>query len=199
MSDEQMPDKPMLDKRVVGFFVAGLLTAAAAYAIYAHVWDRSGDDDPIVVAGGSLEIGSRYGFDPDPGSHNNANHSYKSSVLNHITVLYNAAGVPAYDDFSVTGQVQVDIAYKCKGTCAGTPDDTVTFHTDANGKNLTISSKYPIGPTNPGTKQLTHPKADWTVNQITVTGHPSYPCYSGKCQVVLRYVCGSIVPGACKN
>src|ERR1017187_973560 len=85
----------MKDKRVVGYFVAGLLTAAALCGIYVWIkgpvhlgpdWKTlTGDDDPIIVAGGSLDIRSKVGFAKD--SPPKAHHSDKNRTLTKILIV----------------------------------------------------------------------------------------------------------------
>ena len=200
------------------FFVAGFVVAALLAGIY--VWRKSpmkpfsgGDDEPIVVAGGSLEIGSRNGFDPDAGGDlNKAHHTQKHRSVNRVEVLYNNPdkpgqdGGPAYTEIipSQPQLVMIDITY-CKNKCASTPDDTVTFNTDGNSQNLGVSNSdknRPIGKINPGSKKVKHVEANWQVNQISVTVGSSpktdYPCDNGKCQVVLHYYCPTLGPTDCQ-
>src|ERR1035441_5675914 len=112
----------MKDKRVVGYFVAGLLTAAALCGIYVwikgpvhfgpHWKTRTGDDDPIIVAGGSLDISSRVGFAQDnPGQ---AHHKEPGRKLTGIVVIYNGGNDVA--NLSVKGPTTVAFAY-CYTTC----------------------------------------------------------------------------------
>src|ERR1017187_6210775 len=194
--------------KVVGVFVAGLLTVAALYGIY--VWHRGpsrpgGDDDPIIVAGGSMHIGSLYGFDQDStldphGHHPQANHKHKTRYLNRVEVLYNNPKPakpadppegPAYADVPVKRPVTIEIVYHCSdpSKCGTEPDDTVVFRTDPSGQNLSVknsSGTNPIGDEVPnGSTPLKHQPDTRTVTKITVNSNP-YLCDNGKCQVVLH-------------
>src|ERR1035437_1645552 len=105
----------MKDKRVIGFFV-GLLVAAALGGIYVLVkgpiGPMSGDDDRVVVAGGSLKILSFYGFETDSaGNRWRANHIHQNRIVNRLEIEYNDQG-PLREQFDVKGPVMVDIEYR---------------------------------------------------------------------------------------
>ena len=208
----------MKDKRVVVFFAAGFLIAAALGGIYFLIEDikpMSGDDDRVVVAGGSLKISSVYGFDLEPNDHQTANHRHKGRTVNRLEI-WSDDNAARTDQFSVSGQVDVEFEY-CPDDCSDSSKthDHVKI-TAPSGKKLKVSNSdtiHPIGdeanlnpllidhqPNQPG------PPKQGTVTQIKISGkldhtpQPSYACAAnGKCHVVLHYWCPSTVEGACKN
>jgi hypothetical protein len=196
----------MKDKRVIGYFAAGLLTAAALYGIYILVHPMAGgDDEPIVVAGGSFEIGSRYGFVNVDAHH--ASHKHKGRGVTRIDILYNdKTKGPGYKEFDAKqGDMTVGIEYVPKDSSK--PHDTVTFSTDKGGNSLAISNapKCPgIGDEVDANSTTIVHQPDGTVGQITVSGSKldptpdpkGYPCDNGKCQVVVHYFCAG-GPTAC--
>ena len=207
----------MKERPVVVFF-AGFLIAAVLGLGGVYVWRQThsgprptGDDDPIVVAGGSFEIGSLRGFDPALGiDHRRANHIDTTRVLNRVEVLYNKPasagddGGPAYAEIIPDSQHPVKIAFAyCPNKCANaTPDDTITFTADSDHKNLAVSNgdqNHPIGNIPAKSKRFRHGQ-NWQVNGISVTVGTSpktdYLCDNGKCQVVLHYNCAG-GPNAC--
>jgi hypothetical protein len=208
----------MNDKKenpVIGY-LAGFLIAAAlggAYILLVGPIGPSrptGDDDPIVVAGGSLKIGSRFGFDPDLSDHQKATHKDKNRTVRRLEIECDASGQRC-DEFYVSGKVNVDIEY-CPDDCKDTTKkpDIVTFNSP-NGKKLTVSNSdtsHPIGDeaklnSNLIDHQPNQPNQG-RVKQIIVSGDldhtpdPSYPCKGGLCKVTLHYWCGSNVVNACK-
>ena len=202
----------MKDKRVVGIFGAGFLIAAALGGIYFWVEDihpMSGDDDRVVVAGGSLKIGSVYGFDPDLSDPQKANHKHKGRTVNRLEIWTddNAART---DQFYVSGQVDVDIEYCPDAAClASSKNDHVTL-TAPGGKKLKVSNTDTIHPIGDEAKLnpllIDHRPSQGRVKQIVISGkldhtpQPSYACAaSGKCHVVLHYWCPTDGDGDCTN
>ena len=220
----------MKDKRVVVSFAAGVVVAAALGGIYFWFQDvrptashlaevirpTAGDDDRVVVAGGSLKISSDYGFDMDnPNDHQTANHRDKGRTVNRLEI-WSDNNAARTDQFFPSGQVDVDFEY-CPDDCSdgSKTHDHVTI-TAPKGKKLKVSNSegvHPIGdeahlnpllidhqPNQPG------PPKQGTVTQIKISGkldhtpQPSYACAAdGKCHVALHYWCPSTVEGACKN
>jgi hypothetical protein len=220
----------MKDKRVVVSFAAGVVVAAALGGIYFWFQDvrptashlaevirpTAGDDDRVVVAGGSLKISSDYGFDMDnPNDHQTANHRDKGRTVNRLEI-WSDNNAARTDQFFPSGQVDVDFEY-CPDDCSdgSKKHDHVTI-TAPGGKKLKVSNSdgvHPIGdeahlnpllidhqPNQPG------PPKQGTVTQIKISGklghtpQPSYACAAnGKCHVVVHYWCPSTVEGACKN
>jgi hypothetical protein len=171
----------------------------------------AGDDDPIVVAGGSLTIRSKYGFEMDNGNHQKARHKHKSRTLQRLEIWTDSTAPQPTDEFYARGNVTVDFEY-CPDDCSNNalPHDHVVFETP-NGKNLKVSSdkSHPIGdeanlnpvwidhqPNQPG------PPKQGTVKQVILSGDldhtPTNPyvCVQGRCQVELHYWCGN-GPTAC--
>jgi hypothetical protein len=203
------------------FFVAGFVVAALLAGVYILRKGpiqpfAGGDDEPIVVAGGSFEVGSHNGFAKDPQDPKKADHQDKGRNVTRIDVLYNDATTgPGYQEFLVDkgGDIRVDIDYVPKDTPK--PHDTVTFTTQNGGKELGItncSGCPPIGgEVNSASTTIVHQPPDGTVGQITVSGkfNPApapanagpFSCVNGKCQVVLHYWCKSGGPhdSDCKN
>ena len=184
----------MKDKRTIVSFVLGFVVAALPAGIYG--WQkgifRANDDEPIVVAGGSLDITSVNGWGKNPNS-NTANHNHTKSTINSIEILYGYEKLPG-------GRVELEIAY-CPGVCANVnnPDDKVTIKTDADGTHLTISNSNPqhkMGDEG-GSTTISHQPPNWKVNRIRdVVNSRDYACDSGKCQVRLNYHCDN--PGHCQ-
>src|SRR5664279_3619965 len=133
----------MKDKRVIGYFAAGFLIAVALGGIYVLVkgpiGPMSGDDDRVIVAGGSLRLDSRHRFIRDPQDKQRAIHIHPWRTVAAVEVFY-WDGKLAHADLP-GGPVKVEIDY-CKGanfTCANPniPDDVVTLETTLpNGTGL---------------------------------------------------------------
>ena len=200
-------------------FLGGLVLAALGFGAYLLFVDiRSGDDDPIVVAGGSLRIGARKGFEQNAKSTRQADHKHKKRVLEHIQVLYNPGpmGGPALADlvFGKAVTVVIDYCNPNNVDCLTSPDDVVTFATDASGQNLNVISSTGLGPGAEidGNGQITHLPANFLIKQFVITGvtatdTPSlcersictFPCSDGKCSATLFYHCNLSGADACKN
>src|ERR1035437_4390416 len=143
-----------------GSIAVGFLIAVALGGIYVLVVGPGkpvGDDDPIVVAGGSFEIGSLKGFNKDPGGDpNKAIHTEPARYLNRVEVLYNKPAIaggdeggPAYAKIVPDSQksVTIDIDY-CPNKCVGTANDVITFNANLSDQNLGVANSdknLPIG------------------------------------------------------
>jgi hypothetical protein len=181
-----------------GYFAAGLLTMAALGGTFVLVKDihrTSGDDDRVIVAGGSLTIGSQYGWVKDTSFV--ANHKHKRRTVTGGVILYNDGG-PRYQNWS-GGPIEFEIAY-CNGTCSNVniPDDKVTIKTDADAKHLRVfntNQDHKLGDeadaaAAAGSTSFDH-QPDWKVNRIRdVVNHIDYKCDNGKCSVFPLYHCG---------
>ena len=188
----------MKDMRTIGSFVLGFVVATSLAGTYA--WRkglfRANDDEPIVVAGGTFEIGSLNGFKRIDAHH--LSHKLPKSTVKRIDLLYydNAKG-PSYQKFVASGDITVVIEYK-HGQCnPPSTGDTVTFATHNLGQELGVSNDLncpgvgdaPSVPTN-----ISHQPTSGKMGKITVSGtvvpapNPAgYPCGNNKCQVVLHY------------
>ena len=162
--------------RVMGYFAAGLLTAAALYGIYAlvsavfHNKAASGDDDPIIVAGGSLDISSRVGFAKD--DKGKAHHLDKGRKLTGVVVIYNGGNDVA--NVGAGKKPAVAFAY-CYAKCPPSgADDTITFKADPSNLSVANSLKT-IGDEADGKQQFTHQPTTGTLSKITVN-NTDYPC-----------------------
>ena len=191
----------MKDKRVVVFFAAGFLIAAALGGIYFLIEDikpMSGDDDRVVVAGGSLVIGSQFGWKQDPQDPFVANHKHQKRKVTGGVIIFND-GQPHYHSWT-GGRIEFEIAY-CNGICAdvNNPDDKVTIKTDPDATHLRVfnTNRYhKLGDeaqAAPDPTTINH-QPDWRVNRIrdVVNNNKDYKCDNGKCSVLPLYHCGVI-------
>src|ERR1035437_191572 len=193
----------MKDKRVIGYFAAGLLTAAALYGIYVLVHPMTvGDDEPIVVAGGSLDIGSINGWEKDPKDSYVANAKHRNRKVTGGVIMYND-GVPRSQPLS-GGPIKFEIAY-CPAPHPGDkcadpnkPDDKITISTYPDTTHLSVSNtnKYhkmgdEADAANAAKSTTISHQPDWKVNRIrdVVHNNKDYPCVTGPCSVVLIYHC----------
>ena len=179
----------MKDKRVVGYFVAGLLTAAALCGIYVWIkgpvhfgphWKTlTGDDDPIIVAGGSLDIRSKVGFARD--SSKPAHHLDNNRRMIGVLIVHKGG----LDYQAVTEPTTVDFAY-CQNAC-GSSDDTITF-TANPGELLVSNARGTIGDEAGGNSHFSHQPPNWTLNQITVASKPYFCGKKGDpCLAIMVY------------
>jgi hypothetical protein len=187
------------------FFVAGFVVAALLAGVYILRKGpiqpfAGGDDEPIVVAGGSLDLASLNGWKketpPPAGYPYTAIQKHTKRQLTIGLIVYNN-GAPVVQPLPA-GQMKLEIAY-CNGVCSdlNNPDDKVTVWTDANGNKLRVSntnSQHQIGDeadaaTASGSTTISH-QPDWKVNRIRDVVHSAdYPCANFKCQIVLVYHC----------
>src|ERR1039457_1836670 len=125
----------MKDKRVVVFFAAGFLIAAALGGIYFLIEDnkpRSGDDDRVVVAGGSFNIQSLYGFEKETPLI--AIHKHKKRTVTGGDIIID--GKPLPPGSWPVGRIKFEIAY-CASACnPDTPDDKITIWTEPDATHL---------------------------------------------------------------
>ena len=196
-----------MDKRDAGFFGAGLLTGAALYKIFVQSGRRdegrirADDDDQVVVTGGSLTIASKYGFESGTDS-KTAVHIHKTRDLREVEVQYTNQSGTFTADMTVSGRVQIDIVYTDLSN-PGTPPDTVSFTTNGQGQNLSVTSQGGqfgnIKPAEKPKKTLQHGKC-WKVQKITVSGTqtlkagvlgPYYCDSDGQCILTLHYHCSN--------
>ena len=188
----------MKDMWTIGSFVLGFVVATSLAGTYA--WRkglfRANDDEPIVVAGGTFEIGSLNGFKRIDAHH--LSHKLPKSTVKRIDLLYNdQANGPSYQKFLVTGDIKVDIEYKHDQCTPPSTVDKVTFGTINGGHGLGVSNDLncpgvgddPSVPTN-----ISHQPTTGKMGKITVSGNGvpaadahDYPCENNKCQVVLHY------------
>jgi len=193
------------------FFVAGFVVATSLAGTYA--WHkglfRANDDEPIVVAGGSLDFASLNGWQKDKTdlTGRTAIHNHTNRKLTIGLIAYNN-GTPAVK-LLPAGQMKLEIAYCVNGTCnPNTPDDKVTVWTDSNGKKLSVSNTNPLhkigeeadDATAHSSTTISHQyQPDFKINQIKdVINNPNNPyhCDNGKCEIVLVYHCDN--SGNCK-
>ena|ERR1035437_1805121 len=193
----------MKDKRVIGYFAAGLLTAAALYGIYVLVHPMTGgDDEPIVVAGGSLDIGSINGWKKDPQDSTGYTALHKHTKRKVSVGLIGADGAPV-SPVLPAGPTHLEIAY-CKDlNCdPDKPDDKITVKTKSDGTRLTLSSSITnkdnkIGDEADaadasGSTTISHQPHEWHVTRIRDIIHgKDYTVHTGICQIVLIYHCNN--------
>ena len=182
--------------RNVAYFAAGVLAAAALYGIYVKLAGRgsmTSDDDPIVVAGGSLNIDSTFGFQRD--DKYNAHHAHPTRKLIGVGVYYNE-GTNTKPQPILNGATTIEFAF-CPsiGGCANGvnhPDDKITLKTNSGGQQLTVSNTqgttYGIGDEAQASPlHIMHQPPDRRVWQITVNGAP-YGCFNATpCMVGMIY------------
>jgi hypothetical protein len=144
-----------------------------------------GEDEPIVVAGGSMHIRAAKGrFDLNTGK---AVYQHKAGHVTAIDVLYYDQAGPAFDRRQIDGaKTTVSLNY-CDpgGSCA-----PATVETEADGHGLTFS---PAGndPMSDGNHQISHAPEDGHIDSLTVD-QKTYGCQDsrgqkGRCTVVIHY------------
>jgi hypothetical protein len=185
------------------FFVAGFVVAALLAGTYA--WQkglfRANDDEPIVVAGGSLDFASLNGWKQDKTdpTGRTAIHNHTNRKLSIGLIVYNEGG--PHVKLLPAGQMKLEIAYCMNVTCnPDSPDDKVTVSTDANGNKLSVSntnSQHKIGEeadkaTANNSTTISHQfQPDFKIKQIKNVNSADNPygCDNGKCEIVLVYHC----------
>ena len=191
----------MTDKRSIGIFAAGLLTAAALYGIY--VWFHpmtGGDDEPIVVAGGSLDLESLNGWkkDPQDPSGYTAIHNHTKRRVTIGSIGYNN-GAPVTKPLPA-GRTKLELAY-CSGPCdPNIPDDKVTVWTEASGNKLRVTNtnqNHKMGDeadaaAAAGSTTISHLPLDWHVvriRDVVQVPNVDYVPADPRCHIVLIYHC----------
>ena len=191
------------------FFVAGFVVAALLAGIY--VWRKGpikpfagGDDEPIVVAGGSLDFASLNGWKKDTNDPNGytAIHKHPKRTVTIGLIVYNNNGAPVVQQLPA-GHMELEIAY-CNGTGAcnlNNPDDKVIIRTDSDGSHLRVinnNSQHKIGEEADDadahhSTTISH-QPDFKIHQIRdVVNNPNQPyhCDNFKCQIVLVHYCNN--------
>lgn len=149
---------------------------------------RTGDDQPITIAGGSLYLGSSKGrFDSD-GADVLKHSEWRRYVTNiEITDKDGKTIKPAYDPAKCLKLTYCK--YKDRG-CDGANTETITLSTDMYRQNLKLTSdKHGIGHPLPlGSQLQEHPRRKWTLWKIAYEGYAPSECGSdGDCSLYIHY------------
>ena len=166
--------------RTTTYIATGLLAAIAGGVIAYFLATKANDDDPIIMAGGSLHVYSHGGFNGKKGT---AVHNQPNKYVTEVDLI---AGDPLkyYSKPFSHQQVTISMAY-CQ-TCP-TPDN-VTFQTDSNGQNLTLTDAVgTIGDeANQGKHEIVHQPEQGQIQKITLAGQ-DYTCVTGHCYLIIHY------------
>ena len=153
-----------------------------------------GDDEPVVVAGGSTYIGTPSGHRFDPDSTGRLVHSDPNRYVTSVEVIDKddnpLTPVPTFNNQPVT----IDITYCRIGTghaCVSGTSETVTLKTVTLGQGLTISSdrtKMARSPKMIPPNLLTHPRRKKTMRDVSLNGTKVADCYDdGECSITIHY------------
>jgi hypothetical protein len=192
-----MQSKLMEEKRTVANAVwiaalAGLLVGSALSLVIIHNASNAlrfpvsaVEDEPIVVAGGSMHIRAAKGkFDV---KRDKAVYEHSNGRVTAIDVLYYDNAGPAFDRLQIGGaRTAVSLNY-CDSRPGCSP---ATIETEPDGHGLTFS---PVGndPMSDGNRQISHVPEDGYIDSVTVD-QKVYACrdskgQKGKCTVVIHY------------
>jgi len=171
--------------------VAILIALLTAFNVVTHRWifpfgpihTVNGDDDPIIVSGGSMNIRSKYGFQEHDGDVYTADHVHRHRVLQSIDIWY-GPGSLQYDPIdagTINGKFSVAFTYCPDRSCIA--HDTVSVNVDDQHYGLNIANPggtYGIGQeagSSPGKKSISHQPTDWHLYQIAIPAlNKTYPC-----------------------
>jgi hypothetical protein len=175
-----------------------LATIFTGYSIEKRYWRlppwRGADDDPIIVAGGSMRVHNKKLQSDGHGGLNHPEGANRSVAS--VDILYNGSynGQTGPDGESLAFNhkpVTVSLTYCPKVLGCGAGKDDVKITTDGTGMNLGITNNgHPIGNEAPDAYGArNHEPPDWVIKEITVNSiSPAYPCDNGRCYVVVHYV-----------
>jgi hypothetical protein len=175
---------------VAGYFAAGAVTGVALYGIYAKFSSKANDDDPIIVAGGSMRIHthSKDKFTPD-GEGGLKHVDGKNRSVTGVDILYNDTGPDGVSRFFKNQLVTVTLTY-CDTLAACAYSEDVTLSTDLNGTSLGITNgpKTIGGEVVPNSDHFDHlPNLpNWKISNIALNGK-NFKCSDGRCYVVIHY------------
>jgi hypothetical protein len=165
------------------------------------------DDEPILMAGGSLytqamglKIGHHYGFGQDgPGSRNltyQKDHRKANGYVSKIEIAYANNGAAATALWTPPGQSTVTYGY-CAAMCTSpTADDIVTLQTNEENPSTHVQS---VTISSSATDMTQDPHIDdtaWShlpetshLYWVSINGSPAYSCLPGtvECQVIIHY------------
>ncbi|HXS95504.1 MAG TPA: hypothetical protein VN736_12955 [Candidatus Limnocylindrales bacterium] len=155
----------------------------------------SGDDDPIIVSGGSLTIQSRFGLKEHGGNAYWADHAHTKRKLREVDISYGTTSQMTDSQTVSSGPYTVALTYCPDSTCASS--ETVTFAVDNHRQNLNVQNaggSSGVGAeANSNGKYINHVPTTWHVYKIRA-GAKTYPCDSSsayQCQAILYYHCGT--------
>jgi hypothetical protein len=182
----------------IGFLVGGVgLGLLAAYLTFGRATHftggdsgigirSSGDDEPIIMAGGSLNIFTHvHKFDSD--SNMQLVHKDPRKFLAAADIYY---GNVQIDSVKFAGkQAKIDIDYCPASGCVASSTDTVTFGTDSMGSSLQLSSsqRKMAMETTSTSNLVQHQPPDFKIQEIRING-AIYDCpVDIRCTVVLHH------------
>jgi len=192
--------------------IAAVVSAAIVYGVplvQKILQDKSGDDEPIIMSGGSMYIGNHpggilanYQINADHGAHRLV-HSDQSLYVKRVDVTDtndNTTFYPASGQLTAADTVKIDLTY-CKLVpsggnldCDQTSTETVTFQTVTGSQGLVITST--AADMDRSTHLLpnlwAHRRRHRKIKNITTTigtGQPdTKSCLpDGECSIVIHY------------
>ena len=176
---------------VTGFMMAtGVLTLG-------EIPKGGGDDDTIIVAGGSMHVKTAVGFDylaAKQASHHHKNRIVRSILYGPKDGPYRVATIPL-------GAFDINLKYCADPKCG--QSETVTLSVGFFHKNLTIHNDgtYGVGDeakaaADAGYKNWDH-KPDGYLASIAIKGNDTYDCGpdKGLCVVSVSYHCAQLPNG----
>ena len=166
--------------RTTTYITTGLLAAIAGGVIVYFFASKANDDDPIIMAGGSLHVYSHGGFNGKKGT------AVHSQAKNYVTEVDVIAGDPLTFTSKTFSHQQVTISMPYCQTCPTA--DNVTFQTDGNGQNLTLTDAVgTIGDeAAQGKNEILHLPEQGQIQKITLAGQ-DYTCVTGHCYLIIHY------------
>jgi hypothetical protein len=157
-----------------------------------------GDDEPIIMAGGSMRITTILDWGDDFVStggmlvHDNPMRMATNLYVSQIVIL-DTAGTKHYQETdSSTGKVQIDMNYcvpQSAGatTCQQGTAETVSFITTSVNQGLTVTSTGQL-PTETTRYFWDHPATQKKIEWISINGKQVTDCLpSGLCNMVIHY------------
>lgn len=181
--------------QTIGIAVGSALLAAGM-VYFLRPKPLAGDDDPIIVSGGSMRIvtksANKLQRDGNELKHVDGSTRYVSS----IDVFYHDN--TGFGFVSLTAgngqQVNIDMPYCPQSDCRG-PRDTVTFYTDGSSYAKFKNSPSGVGASPIGgeasTSNAVDHAPDWHIQgfSIAIGGGLAQPysCVDGKCFVIIHY------------
>ncbi len=182
--------------------ISVVIALAAAAGLYQFVQPRGphalgpGDDAPIIIAGGSLLIGTSdvLTFNPDP-SKPQLNYSSPMQVFQIDVFHVSGGGSEVSNSANVTaGAPGTVVMNYCKNQNCSGPSDTVTLHWDAN-KNVWIDNS--LSTIQKSSRLLPnlriHSRKKWMLVNVSVNGGTAVDCGTGNqddCTIVVHTCIG---------
>jgi hypothetical protein len=161
-----------------------------------------GDDEPVVVAGGSLVVGAHYGQFKVKGddqvhadSNGNGGNDSKRFVAGVDLVYYTADNVPATVSKVYSGKVTTLMTY-CVSDDPASDCETVTIVTGNTGQGFKITGEKRKAKDDdkPTAAAISHRPPEGKLKDVTLQGEPSHGCgmtqdqkLMGRCSLIFHY------------